>query len=159
MHGLSPIFLIKQLGENASAFLLACRINQNKVIDQGCGYLASGKDDCVLPAGSSLARLSMLMHSLGFKNASFKIHRCRKSLRRWIPSCDQQRSGDSEEAGGVGIYQICFLTGRRSLRKDSEVSSFLVVGVTGRQDRPYQGLLGEKKTKEKSTWLRAFLST
>lgn len=80
-------------------------------------------------------------------------------MRRWIPSCDQQRSGDSEEAGGVGIYQICFLTGRRSLRKDSEVSSFLVVGVTGRQDRPYQGLLGEKKTKEKSTWLRAFLST
>lgn len=71
LHGLSPIFLIKQLGENASAFLLACRINQHKLIDQGCGYLASGKDDCVLPAGSSLACLSMLMHSLGFKNASF----------------------------------------------------------------------------------------
>lgn len=79
-------------------------------------------------------------------------------MRRWIPSCDQQRSGDSEEAGGVQIYQICFLIGRRSLRKDSEVSSFLMVGVTGHQDRPYQGLLGKKK-KEKSTCLRAFLST
>jgi len=31
-----------------------------------------------------------------------------------------ERSGDSEEAGGVQIYQLCFLTDRRSLRKDSK---------------------------------------
>lgn len=60
-----------------------------------------------------------------------------------------------EEAGGDGIYQKCFLTGRRSLRKDSEVSSFLMADVTGHQDRPYRGLLGEKKG-EKSTCLRGF---
>lgn len=49
--------------------------------------------------------------------------------------------------GGWRCWDISdmFLIGRRSLRKDSAVSSFLVVGVTGHQDRPYQGLLGEKK--------------
>lgn len=150
MHGLRPIFLIKQLGEGCS-YLPACFHSTGKGetatnwLIGDVGYVASGKDDCVLPAGSRLACLSMVMHSLVFKNASFKIHRCRKRLKRWIPSCDQQRSGDSEEAGGGRIYQKCFLTGRRSLRKDSEVSSFLMVEVTGHQDRPYQGLLGEKK--------------
>ena len=76
-------------------------------------------------------------------------------MKRWIPSCDQQRSGDSEEAGGVQIYQKCFLAGRRSLRKDSAVSSFLMVEVTGHQDRPYRDLLGEKR-REKATCLRGF---
>lgn len=100
----------------------------------------------------------MVMHSLVFKNASFKIYRRWKRLKRWIPSCDQQRSGDSEEAGAVWIYQKCFPTGRRSLRKDSEVSSFLMVEVTGHQDRPYRSLLRKKKKKKrcKSTSLRGF---
>lgn len=50
-----------------------------------------------------------------------------------------------EKAGGVQIYQKCFLTGRRSSRKDSEVSSFLMVEVTGHQDGPYWSLPGLKK--------------
>lgn len=50
-----------------------------------------------------------------------------------------------EEAAGVQIDQKCFLTGRRSSRKDSEVSSFLMVEVTSHQDGPCWSLLVLKK--------------
>lgn len=63
------------MGETATSWLI-----------RAVGYVSSGKDDSVLPAGSSLACLSMGMHRLVFKKASFKIHRCWKRLRRWIPS-------------------------------------------------------------------------
>lgn len=90
-HGLRPIFLIKQLGEGCS-YPSICSLSSGmgetatSWLIRDVGYVSSGKDDCVLLAGSSLACLSMVMHSLVFKKASFKIHRCRKRLRRWIPS-------------------------------------------------------------------------
>lgn len=91
LHGSRPIFLIKQLGEGCS-YLPICSLSSGmgeaatSCLIGDVGYVSSGKDDCVLLAGSSLACLSMVMHSLVFKKASFKIHRCRKRLRRWIPS-------------------------------------------------------------------------